>query len=56
MFSPDGITLIPRASLEILKECPASVRDQIQWAMAKGWIQPVAHLPDDELAWEMLKS
>jgi hypothetical protein len=54
-FSPDGITLVPRASLEILTQCPDSVRDQIQWAMAKGWLQPVANLPDNELMWENLK-
>jgi hypothetical protein len=54
-FSPDGIVVVPRASLEILKECPWQVRDQINYALAKGWLQPVAHLPDDELMWENLK-
>ena len=54
-FSPDGVMVIPRASLEILSECHWQVRDQINYALAKGWLQPVAHLPDDELMWENLK-
>jgi len=54
-FSPDGIVVVPRAGLEILAECPWQVRDQINYALAKGWLQPVAHLPDDELMWENLK-
>jgi len=55
VFSPDGIVVIPRATIEILEQCPQAVRDQIGWAMAKGWLQPVANLPDDELMWENLK-
>jgi hypothetical protein len=54
-FSPDGIVVVPRATIEILEQCPQAVRDQIGWAMAKGWLQPVANLPDDELMWENLK-
>jgi len=54
-FSPDGIIVVPRASIEILEQCPQSVRDQIGWAMAKGWLQPVANLPDEELMWENLQ-
>jgi hypothetical protein len=54
-FSPDGVMVIPRASLEILSECPWQVRDQINYALAKGWLQPVANLPDNELMWENLK-
>ena len=54
-FSPDGITVVPRAHVEILPECPASVRDQINWALAKGWIQPVANLRDTEYTMELLR-
>lgn len=54
-FSPDNITLVPRASIQILEQCPSAVQDQINWAVANGWLQPVAHLPDEELMWENLK-
>lgn len=54
-FIADDIVVVPRASIEILEQCPPAVRDQINWAVAKGWLQPVANLPDDELMWENLK-
>ena len=54
-FSPDGIIVVPRATVEIHAECPQGVRDQIGWAVANGWLQPVANLPDEELMWENLK-
>ena len=54
-FIADGILAVPRASIEILEQCPQAVRDQINWAVAKGWLQPVANLPDDELMWENLQ-
>ena len=55
MFSPDGISVVPRAHCEILPECPASVRDQINFALAKGWLQPVANMRDVEYTMELLR-
>jgi hypothetical protein len=55
MFCPDGISLVPRAHIEILEQCPASVRDQVSYALAKGWIQPVANMRDTEYTMELLK-
>lgn len=55
MFSPDGITLVPRAHVEILEQCPAEIRDKVNFAIAKGWVQPVANMRDDEYTWELLK-
>lgn len=55
-FSPDGIKLVPRASIEVVDECPTNIRDQISWYIAKGWIQPVAYMLDEEYVWEELKS
>lgn len=50
----DGMVVHPRASVQILPECPHAVRDQINWALAKGWLQPVATVYDHELVWENL--
>lgn len=52
----DGVTIVPRAEIEILEQCPAHVRDTVAWAIAKGWIQPVANVRDEELVWEKLTS
>lgn len=54
LFCPDGLHLVPRADLEILPECPRAVRDQIHYALAKGWLQPVAHMKNEEYMWEKL--
>jgi hypothetical protein len=50
----DGVKLVPRAAIEILEQCPSNMRGQIEWAIAKGWIQPVAYVRDDELVWDKL--
>lgn len=52
----DGVKIVPRAEIEILEQCPTHVRDTLSWAIAKGWIQPVANVRDDELVWEKLTS
>jgi len=54
-FSPDGITLVPRASLTISQRCPENYRDLIAECVNHGWIQPVAHMRDTEYTWEMLQ-
>ena len=50
----DGVKLVPRAEVEILGQCPSHVRDTVAWAIAKGWVQPVANVRDDELVWDKL--
>jgi len=55
MFSPDGITLVPRAHVIILEQCPWEVRDQINYALAKGWLQPVANMRNSEYTMELLQ-
>lgn len=54
-FSPDGIVLVPRAMIEILPECPRETRDQVDYALAKGWLQIVTNMPDPEYTMELLK-
>lgn len=54
-FSPDGLMLVPRASVMILEQCPHDVRDMINYALAKGWLQPVANMRDSEYTVELLR-
>jgi len=54
-FSPDGLTLVPRASLEISKECPREYRLIISECINNGWLKPVAHMRDTEYTMELLK-
>ena len=55
-FSPDGITLVPRAGFVIANECPGEYRAVISECINHGWLMPVAYMPDDQYAWEKLKS
>ena len=50
----DGVKLVPRAEIVVLKECPTNMVDMINYAIAKGYIQPVANVRDEELVWEKL--
>ena len=54
-FSPDGLTLIPRASFEINKECPREYKLIIAECINNGWIKPVAHMRDTEYTMELLQ-
>ena len=45
----DGFVTYPRAMVHILPECPWETRDQINFALAKGWLQPVAHMTEREM-------
>ena len=50
----DGVRLVPRAEIVVLEQCPANLRDMLQYAIAKGYVQPVANVRDDDLVWEKL--
>ncbi len=50
----DGVKIVPRAEIEILDQCPPNVRDIVSFATAKGYIQPVANVRDEELVWDKL--
>ena len=54
-LSPDGLTLIPRASFEINRECPREYKLIIAECINNGWIKPVAHMCDTEYTMELLK-
>jgi len=54
-FSPDGLTLVSRASFEISKECPREYRLIIAECIGNGWLKPVAHMRDTEYTMELLQ-
>ena len=54
----DGLTLVPRASIEIANNCPSDIRKAITIGFAHGWLKTVAYVPetDPTLLWDILKS
>lgn len=44
----DGFAVYPRAMVHILPECPWEVRDQINFAISKGYLQLVANITERE--------
>ena len=55
-FSPDGIAVIPRASLHISQRCPENYKLLLIECIQQGWIKPVAHMRHSEYTWEKLQS
>lgn len=51
----DGIKLVPRASIEFSELCPTILIIQIQDAIAKGYIKPVAYVKTKELFWQVIE-
>jgi hypothetical protein len=47
-FSPDNLTLVPRASFQIDNNCPQAYRLIIAECINNGWIKPVAYQPIEE--------
>lgn len=54
-FSPDGITVVPRAGFQILSSCPQNYREIIAECINHGWLKPVAHMRDVEYTMELLR-
>ena len=50
-----GPVVCPRAGFEISHECPDSYKSVIRTCIDNGWILPVAHIHDSELAWDIIK-
>ena len=51
----DGIKMVPRASVEFSTMCPPMLMIQVNDAIAKGYINPVAYAREDSYIWEQLK-
>jgi hypothetical protein len=55
IFSPDGLTLVPRASFEVNNQCPREYKLIIAECINNGWLKPVAHMRDVEYTMELLR-
>ena len=55
VFSPNGITVVPRAAIEISQQCPENYRSLIAECLNQGWIKPVAYMREIEYTMELLK-
>jgi hypothetical protein len=51
----DGMVSYPRAMLHILPNCPREIRETVNWALAQGYIKPVAHVYGKELTMDALR-
>ena len=54
-FSPDGISIVPRASIEISQRCPENYRSLIAECIGHCWIKAVANMRETEYTMELLK-
>jgi hypothetical protein len=54
-FSPDGYTIVPRASIAISEKCPSEYQKILYECWGNGWLRPMAHMRDTEYTWEMLQ-
>jgi hypothetical protein len=54
-FSPDGVTVVPRASIEIDDECPTEYKQMLMVALDFDWVRPVANMRETEYTMELLK-
>jgi len=54
-FSPNGITVVSRASIEVSQRCPDNYKDLILECISHGWLRPVAHMRDTEYTMELLQ-
>ena len=51
----DGMVSYPRAMLHILPNCPREIQVTVNWALAQGYIKPVAHAYGKELTMDALR-
>lgn len=54
-FSPDGISLVPRAGFHINEKCPREYKLIIAECINNGWLSAVSHQPVQEEFMEKLR-
>lgn len=50
-----GMTVVPRASIVVDKDCPERYTDILVQAIQRGWVKPVAHIQGKDATWARLK-
>jgi len=54
-FSPDGISIVPRAAIEVSQRCPENYQSLIAECIGHGWIKVVANMRETEYTMELLR-
>jgi hypothetical protein len=54
-YMTDGIRMVPRAAIEISKNCPYHYQQILADCIDRGWVRPVAYIKTKELIWEVLE-
>jgi hypothetical protein len=49
-----GFVMVPRASIEVSKECSEHIRQMLIYAVNEGWVKCVANVPEIEYTWEKI--
>ena len=50
----DGITMVPRAAIEISQRCPENYTSLIMECIGHGCLKPVEYMKESEYVWEKL--
>lgn len=50
----DGISMAPRAAIEISNDCPYNHLQILKTYIDRGWIKPIAYMKESEYMWEKL--
>lgn len=53
-YIDNGITISPRAGIEISQRCPSNYASLIAECINHGWLKPVAYIKESEYVWEKL--
>lgn len=53
-YMTDGFRMVPRASIEISKQCPYNYQQILADCIDRGWVKPIAYVKTKELFWEEL--
>jgi hypothetical protein len=53
-YIDNGITISPRAGLEIGQKCPREYKMIISECINNGWLKPIAYMKESEYVWEKL--
>jgi len=54
-FSPDGIKLVPCASIEIAQDCHYEYKLILAKCLDQGWLRPIAQMRETEYTLALLK-
>jgi hypothetical protein len=51
----DGLVIVPRAMIQLTKDCPDHYKKIIEMCYNNGWLEVVANMRDSEFTWELIQ-